>query len=359
MIKRRIIIIFTVFLVLFLITCCNKSESNPDISEIKTETPDISDSEKSKKIEYIKITQQEAYNMMTGEVIILDVRTQEEFDDGHILNAVLLPDYEIEEKAESLIPGKNQIILVYCRTGVRSANASKKLIDMGYTKVFDFGGIVDWEYKIVTDIDYTTTMKINGEMPEFEFRLEGIKERYSYSEIVEAVYISKMTISGKDGSFKQEFTDLSTEIYTSKKDIYGLSFDDWNFDGYLDISLWQSVGGTMGNSPHYYWLWDNNAGLFIENKQLEEISDYSTISIIDTDGKNQITNFVHVGYEGDGIGYWEYTKGEYIHVKSKSVEWLHDDSEYIYHVIIEELIDGEMIITEDYFSNDYDEVYEN
>ena len=99
--------------------------------------------------EYKKISSQQAEAMMSDDVIILDVRTQEEFDNGHIKNAVLLPDYEIKEKAESVITDKNQTVLVYCRTGVRSEAASKELIEMGYTNVFDFGGIVDWTGEIV------------------------------------------------------------------------------------------------------------------------------------------------------------------------------------------------------------------
>lgn len=327
--------------------CC----TNLNISETEKENSDILE-----KAKYIKISKEEAHDMMTSDgVIILDVRTQAEFDEGHIINAILLPYDEIDVKAENIIPDKNKTILIYCRTGRRSEIAARELIDMGYTKVFDFGGIVDWEYEIIKPIDFTATIKINIEMPEFDFRLEGKEKKYLSFEYID---ISKLTISDKNGSFKQEFTNLSTEIWASenKNNMYGLAFDDWNFDGYLDVSLWQEVGGTMRNSPHYYWLWDNKAGLYVENTQLFEISDYSTISIVPN--KNQITNFMHIGPEGDSIGYWEYIKDEYIWVKSKSIEWLNDD-EYIYHVIIEEFIDGEMIVTKDYFSNDYDEVYEN
>ena len=99
--------------------------------------------------EYSKITPREAGDLMSGDAVILDVRTQEEYDEGHIENAILLPDYEIGMKAEGLLTDKNQTILVYCRTGVRSERASKALLSMGYTKVYDFGGIVDWTGDIV------------------------------------------------------------------------------------------------------------------------------------------------------------------------------------------------------------------
>ena len=106
---------------------------------------------------YKKITSDEAVAMMTSDVVILDVRTQEEFDGGHIKNAVLLPDYEISEKAESVLADRNQTILIYCRTGRRSELAAKELVGMGYTSVYDFGGIVDWTGEIVQSTEVKIT----------------------------------------------------------------------------------------------------------------------------------------------------------------------------------------------------------
>jgi rhodanese-related sulfurtransferase len=101
---------------------------------------------------YQKITAQEARKIMqeTDDYILLDVRTQEEYDEAHIEGAILLPDYEIEEKAGERLPDKNAMILVYCRTGRRSAASANKLLEMGYTQVIDFGGIVDWPYETVS-----------------------------------------------------------------------------------------------------------------------------------------------------------------------------------------------------------------
>lgn len=99
--------------------------------------------------EYKKITPQEAMQRMQGDAIILDVRTQEEYDSGHIPNAILLPDTEIRSKAEALLPDKQKTILVYCRSGRRSAVAAKELVQMGYTQVYDFGGILDWPGEVV------------------------------------------------------------------------------------------------------------------------------------------------------------------------------------------------------------------
>ena len=79
--------------------------------------------------------------------VILDVRTQQEFDNERIPGAVLLPDYAVAELAAEVLPDKNAVILVYCRAGVRSQRASNALAEMGYTNVYDFGGINSWPYE--------------------------------------------------------------------------------------------------------------------------------------------------------------------------------------------------------------------
>lgn len=103
--------------------------------------------------EYQKISTEEAKEVMQSgnHYVILDVRTLDEYNEGHIEGAVLLPDNELEEKAESTLPDKEATILVYCRSGRRSVAAAQDLINMGYTNVYDFGGIVDWPYEVVKE----------------------------------------------------------------------------------------------------------------------------------------------------------------------------------------------------------------
>ena len=100
---------------------------------------------------YEQISSQQAKKLMDTEsdYIILDTRTEEEFAQSHIPNAILIPHYEIAERAEKELPNKDQLILVYCRSGNRSKQASQALADLGYTNVKEFGGIIDWEYGIV------------------------------------------------------------------------------------------------------------------------------------------------------------------------------------------------------------------
>lgn len=100
---------------------------------------------------YQKITAQQAKEIIDSNLktIILDVRTKAEYDEGHIKDSILIPDTEIAEKAENMLPDKNAEILIYCRSGRRSEVAAKKLINLGYTNVKDFGGIIDWPYEVV------------------------------------------------------------------------------------------------------------------------------------------------------------------------------------------------------------------
>lgn len=99
---------------------------------------------------FMQITPTEAKEIMDNEqgYIILDVRTEEEFAEGHIEGAILLPDSEVKEKADSVLGAKDQLILVYCRSGRRSKNAASQLVNLGYTNVKEFGGIIDWPYGI-------------------------------------------------------------------------------------------------------------------------------------------------------------------------------------------------------------------
>ena len=99
---------------------------------------------------YVNITAEEAELIMESEesYIILDVRTREEYEQGHIPGAILIPDTEIEAKAEEALTDKDQLILVYCRSGRRSKLAAEALVELGYTNIRDFGGIIDWPYEV-------------------------------------------------------------------------------------------------------------------------------------------------------------------------------------------------------------------
>ena len=100
---------------------------------------------------YDQISGAEAKALMDSEsgYIIIDARTQSEYDEGYIPGAILIPEYEIADRAEKELPDKDQLILVYCRSGRRSKIAAEDLVKLGYTNIKEFGGIIDWEYEIV------------------------------------------------------------------------------------------------------------------------------------------------------------------------------------------------------------------
>ena len=107
--------------------------------------------EKNMENTYQQITAQEAKTIMDTEkdYIIIDARTDEEFAEGHIADAILIPEYEIAARAEKELPDKDVLILVYCRSGRRSKIASEELVKLGYANVKEFGGIIDWPYEVV------------------------------------------------------------------------------------------------------------------------------------------------------------------------------------------------------------------
>ena len=108
------------------------------------------DTEKDRGAVYVNITAEEAKQIMDTEegYRILDVREQDEYDAGHIPGAILIHYTQIQEKANEMLPDKDQLILVYCRSGRRSKIAAEALAELGYTNIKEFGGIIDWPYEV-------------------------------------------------------------------------------------------------------------------------------------------------------------------------------------------------------------------
>lgn len=98
----------------------------------------------------MSITAKQAKEIMDTQegYIILDTRAQDEYDESHIPGAILIPHDQILAKAESVLTDKDQLILVYCRSGRRSKLAAKDLVKLGYTNIKEFGGIIDWPYEV-------------------------------------------------------------------------------------------------------------------------------------------------------------------------------------------------------------------
>ena len=130
--------IIGILLLTFLFTACNGEQSIQS-------TTNNSDTESNKK-GYRQIAVDEAIGIMNSEsdYIILDVRRADEFSEGHIPNAINIANESIGTSEIPELPNKKQLILVYCRSGRRSKEASEKLVALGYTNIVEFGGILDW-----------------------------------------------------------------------------------------------------------------------------------------------------------------------------------------------------------------------
>ena len=144
--RRAVLAVFAV-LCMLLTACGNGTSSSESTqSEVRTTTA-------SAAANYQQITQEKAKEMMQAEDghIIVDVRRQDEYDSGHIPDAILIPNESIGTEQPKELPDLDQVILIYCRSGRRSKEASQKLADMGYTNIYEFGGIIDWTGEVVTN----------------------------------------------------------------------------------------------------------------------------------------------------------------------------------------------------------------
>ena len=141
---KGLILMLGICLSLFGFCACDDKNAGESKTENLAENTTVS-------ITYEQISQDEAKRIMDTEddFVIIDARTEAEFSEGHIEGAILIPEYEIAERAEKEIPEKDTLILVYCRSGRRSKIASDALVQLGYTNVKEFGGIIDWQYEIV------------------------------------------------------------------------------------------------------------------------------------------------------------------------------------------------------------------
>lgn len=140
-----------IFLLIISLTLFSSCSGNANTEETQNTTIDTTETSINNSLTYEQISGEDAKRLMDTETdfIIVDARTEEEFNEGHIEGAILIPEYEISERAEKELPNKDQLILVYCRSGRRSKIASQALADLGYTNVKEFGGIIDWQYEIV------------------------------------------------------------------------------------------------------------------------------------------------------------------------------------------------------------------
>ena len=150
MLKRTIII--SIAMLTLLLGACGSDFDNTTEKDTGTVSADTNETMNEQTNNYRQISMDEAVTMMAQEsgYIILDVRRADEFADGHIPNSINVANEDIGTAEIAQLPDKDQLIMVYCRSGRRSKEASEKLVKLGYTNIVEFGGILDWTGEIVT-----------------------------------------------------------------------------------------------------------------------------------------------------------------------------------------------------------------
>ena len=251
MMKARIVLIFLIVMMIALTGCAGSSNIDSG---------------------YTQITQEEAQEMMQLEDMhkIIDVRTQEEFNSGHIPGAICIPNETIGTNPPSELPDKDQVLLIYCRSGNRSKDASQKLADMGYTNVYEFGGINTWTGEIVTD-QTEGDMKLligNTEVPVSWEKNTSVSELKSLAEN-EPITIQMSMYSDFEqvGSIGQGITSDNKQITAKAGDIvlysgdqivifYGSNSWDYTMLGHVNLTE-DELTELLGNGDVKITIYSN------------------------------------------------------------------------------------------------------
>ena len=191
---------------------------------------------------------------------------------------------------------------------------------------------------------YTLTRQIHESMPEYTFTLNIIPETW----LDYGSYTTDIEIRDESGAVLQVLEDLHT-VFSPREDERVLEFGDWNFDGYLDISIWKHPGGSARNDPHFYWIWDATAGGCVEAERLSEMSEYSTLTFYAEE--QVIGSFTRSGIEHYGTAWYRYVGDEleeYMLIYAYGETMYNEDGEAIgvdWQNTTEELMNGEWVVT--------------
>ncbi|MBA2936888.1 hypothetical protein HZF08_01055 [Paenibacillus sp. CGMCC 1.16610] len=236
--------------------------------------------------------------------------------------------------------------------GVSSSTASK---DYTLPEYYAYSG-GSLPEDIVNPIEYRVQVKINDMMPEFSFeafgqtvqsyQLRDDKKMYYLKDGVNKV--NKIVVQCKPLSYQQELLFDETETPNISEVTYGFNLSDWNFDGYSDISLWKNVGGTSLNEPRYYWLWDNEKHRYVENNDLEDISETAYLEIKAGDQQLTANSRKTNGYYHEDY-VWQDGKIVLARTEDATFEGPTESTgKRGVHIIVKERIDGVMKVTKDY-----------
>ena len=209
---------------------------------------------------YTQITQEKAKEMMKADDghVIVDVRRQDEYDEGHIPGAILIPNESIEDTRPDALPDLEQIILVYCRSGRRSKEAAQKLADMGYKNVYEFGGIIDWTGDVVkNDIENRMDpVAIPGLRVGDRYYSIELENNSSAEAFLEKIKKNPLIVDMQDYGNFEKVGDLPWSLPTNDEKITTKPGDIILYQGnkitiYYDENIWNftklgSINGVTG-----------------------------------------------------------------------------------------------------------------
>ncbi len=168
--KKLFLLILSLLLVCSMVSCVQNQEnesSEPEEPAIETPTETPEEPDAVGNIIYSNMTDIKTIMEENDDYIIVDVRTFEEYCEGHIPGAINIPNEDIVDNEPELLTNKDQMILIYCRSGNRSKQAAEKLANMGYTSIIEFGGIIDWTGDVVTgENPYNLLLQLRLPMPD-------------------------------------------------------------------------------------------------------------------------------------------------------------------------------------------------
>jgi len=218
---------------------------------------------------YKKISQEEAERMMgqdDGHVIV-DVRRQDEYDKGHIPGAILIPNESIGSEDPEALPDHDQIILIYCRSGNRSKKAAEKLATMGYTNIYEFGGINTWTGEVVTDEPIFASKEETGkpQQESAEEAKEGEAMKISVSDGTHTIIYQLNDSPSAKSLYGMLPMDIEVEDYGSNEKIFypvetidtAEGIEDGGGTG--DLALFS----PWGNVVMYYDTFSSYPGLYL------------------------------------------------------------------------------------------------
>jgi len=229
---------------------------------------------------YTSISQEEARKMMAQDDghIIVDVRRQNEYDAGHIPGAVLIPNESISDSRPDELTDPDQVILIYCRTGNRSRQAAQKLFDMGYTNVYEFGGIADWTGEIVTD-DEGSEDASEGSLTD-EDSTENVPMKISITDGKNTIIYQLNDSPSAISLYGMLPLDAEVENYGSSEKIF---YPEQTIDTTDGIEGGGTAGSLAlfspwGNLVLYYDAFDPYPGLYILGEAVDGVEQVRNLS---------------------------------------------------------------------------------